>query len=102
MAYFNVVLTLSCAIAMNADLPWHLSPNLFCAVEKERIEAQVKAAEAAAQFKMDEEMRIKREREREAARLALHLVLAACHLLTSAFLSLMLHGGCYNLSSFCR
>lgn len=55
-----------------------LPPNSFCAAEKERIEAQVKAAEAAAQFKLDEELRKKREREREAARLALHMVVAAC------------------------
>ena len=100
MPYFSVALTLSYAIAVNADLP----PNLFCAAEKERIEAQVKAAEAAAQFKLDEEMRIKRGREREAARLALHMVLAACHfLISSTFLSLMLHSGYYNLSYFlCR
>lgn len=76
---------------MNADLTWASSSIFFSATEKERIEAQVKAAEAAAQFRLDEEMRIKREREREAARLALHMVLATCHLLTNAFLSLMLH-----------
>jgi hypothetical protein len=76
------------------DLPRCPHPIfLFFATEKERIEAQVKAAEAAAQFKFDEEMRMKRERERKAARLALHMVLDACHLLTSIFLSFMLHSG---------
>jgi hypothetical protein len=90
-------LTLSYVIAVNAHLQWRLPPNLFCAAEKERIEAQVKAAEAAAQLKIDEEMRIKREQEREAARLALHMVLAACHLLSSEFLNLMLHSA-YSIS----
>jgi hypothetical protein len=82
---------------VNADLPRCPHPNLFCGTEKERIEAQVKAAEAAAQFKFDEEMRMKRERERKAARLALHMVLAACHLLSSEFLNLMLHSA-YSIS----
>jgi hypothetical protein len=94
---FSVVLTLSYAIAVNADLQSCLLPNVSCAAEKERIEAQVKAAEVAAQFKLDEETRIKREQEREAARLALHMVLAACHLLSSEFLSLMLHSA-YSIS----
>lgn len=38
----------------------------------------MKAAEAAAQRKFDEEMRMKREQEREAARLALRMVLPDC------------------------
>lgn len=42
--------------------------------EKARIEAQVKAAEAAAQLKLDEEMRMKREQQRETARLALQMM----------------------------
>uniref|UniRef100_A0ACD5WYR0 Uncharacterized protein n=1 Tax=Avena sativa TaxID=4498 RepID=A0ACD5WYR0_AVESA len=67
--------------------------------EKERIEAQVKAAEAAAEFKLEEEIRMKREQQREAARLALQMVLAACHLLTSEFLCLVLHSG-YSTSPF--
>lgn len=50
--------------------------------EKARIEAQVKAAEAAAQLKLEEEMRMKREQERKAARLAVHMVLPAHHFLT--------------------
>jgi hypothetical protein len=54
--------------------------------EKARIEAQVKAAETAAQLKLEEEMRMKREKERKAARLALHMVLPACHFLTRTFL----------------
>ncbi|KAF7098874.1 hypothetical protein CFC21_100573 [Triticum aestivum] len=54
--------------------------------EKERIEAQVKAAEAAAQFKLDEELRKKREREREAARLALHMMKKTVDIDNSDFL----------------
>ena len=48
--------------------------NCFHVTEKARIEAQVKAAEAAAQLKLEEEMRMRREKERKAARLALHMV----------------------------
>jgi hypothetical protein len=85
---------------VNADLPRCPHPNLFCGTEKERIEAQVKAAEAAAQFKFDEEMRMKRERERKAARLALHMVLAACQsFLTDSKLDIT--QWLFNLSSFC-
>lgn len=54
--------------------------------EKERIEAQVKAAEAAAQYKLDEELRKKREREREAARLALHMMKKTVDIDNSDFL----------------
>jgi hypothetical protein len=65
----------------------------FLGTEKARIEAQVKAAEAAAQLKVEEEIRTKREKERKAARLALHMVLPACQFLTRTFLCLMLHYG---------
>ncbi|WVZ53985.1 hypothetical protein U9M48_004863 [Paspalum notatum var. saurae] len=54
--------------------------------EKARIEAQVKAAEAAAQQKLEEEMRIKREQEREAARLALCLMTKTVDIDNSDFL----------------
>ncbi|XP_066339479.1 transcription factor GTE12-like [Miscanthus floridulus] len=54
--------------------------------EKARIEAQVKAAEAAAQRKFDEEMRMKREREREAARLALRMMKKTVDIDNSDFL----------------
>ncbi|XP_051177528.1 transcription factor GTE12 isoform X1 [Lolium perenne] len=54
--------------------------------EKERIEAQVKAAEVAAQFKLDEETRIKREQEREAARLALQMMKKTIDIDNSDFL----------------
>ncbi|KAJ1274728.1 hypothetical protein BS78_05G083300 [Paspalum vaginatum] len=54
--------------------------------EKARIEAQVKAAEAAAQLKLEEEMRIKREQEREAARLALRLMKKTVDIDNSDFL----------------
>ncbi|TVU26505.1 hypothetical protein EJB05_29057 [Eragrostis curvula] len=54
--------------------------------EKARIEAQVKAAEAAAQLKLDEEMRMKREKEREAARLALHMMKKTVDIDNSDFL----------------
>lgn len=66
--------------------------NFFHVTERARIEAQVKAAEAAAQLKLEEEMRTKREKERKAARLALHMVLPACHFLTE-HLWLMPHYG---------
>lgn len=63
---------------MNVDLTLlHLQIS-----EKARIEAQVKAAEAAAQLKLEEETRRKREQERKAARLALHMVLPGHHVLT--------------------
>lgn len=61
----------------------------FSITEKARIEAQVKAAEAAAQRKLDEEIRMKREQEREAARLALRMVLPTCHFLASKFICLV-------------
>jgi len=62
---------------VHVDLTWlHVQIS-----EKARIEAQVKAAEAAAQLKLEEEMRRKREQERKAARLALHMVLPAHHFL---------------------
>jgi hypothetical protein len=54
--------------------------------EKARIEAQVKAAEAAAQLKIDEEMRMKREQEREAARLTLHMMKKTVDIDNSDFL----------------
>ncbi|PAN41482.1 hypothetical protein PAHAL_8G047000 [Panicum hallii] len=54
--------------------------------ERARIEAQVKAAEAAAQRKLDEEMRIKREQEREAARLALRMMKKTVDIDNSDFL----------------
>ncbi|XP_062198325.1 transcription factor GTE9-like [Phragmites australis] len=54
--------------------------------EKARIEAQVKAAEAAAQLKLEEEMRMKREQEREAARLALHMMKKTVDIDNSDFL----------------
>jgi hypothetical protein len=74
----------------------------FYITERARIEAQVKAAEAAAQRKLDEEMRIKREQEREAARLALRMVQPAYHFLTSKFICLILHlRRLLNLISFC-
>ncbi|GFS42412.1 nuclear protein X1 [Actinidia rufa] len=40
-------------------------------VKKARIEAQIKAAEAASQMKAESELKLQRDREREAARLAL-------------------------------
>ncbi|GJN07269.1 hypothetical protein PR202_ga25088 [Eleusine coracana subsp. coracana] len=68
-----------------------LSPNraLRAAMlrsQKARIEAQVKAAEAAAQLKLDEEMRMKREQERKAARLALHMMKKTVDIDNSDFL----------------
>ncbi|CAN6183495.1 unnamed protein product [Urochloa humidicola] len=54
--------------------------------EKARIEAQVKAAEAAAQLKLEEEMRTKREKERKAARLALHMMKKTVDIDNSDFL----------------
>ena len=69
---------MSCAIPVDA---YPFFTLCFYITEKARIEAQVKAAEAAAQRKLEEEMRIKREQEREAARLALRMVQPACHFL---------------------
>nr|CAB3454408.1 unnamed protein product [Digitaria exilis] len=54
--------------------------------ERARIEAQVKAAEAAAQLKLEEEMRTKREKERKAARLALHMMKKTVDIDNSDFL----------------
>nr|CAB3458048.1 unnamed protein product [Digitaria exilis] len=54
--------------------------------ERARIEAQVKAAEAAAQLKLEEEMRTKREKERNAARLALHMMKKTVDIDNSDFL----------------
>ncbi|KAF8711124.1 hypothetical protein HU200_029131 [Digitaria exilis] len=54
--------------------------------EKARIEAQVKAAEAAAQQKLDEEIRMKRQKEREAARLALRMMKKTVDIDNSDFL----------------
>ncbi|XP_062190595.1 transcription factor GTE8-like [Phragmites australis] len=54
--------------------------------EKARIEAQVRAAEAAAQLMLDEEMRMKREQERKAARLALHMMKKTVDIDNSDFL----------------
>ncbi|KAL6656581.1 hypothetical protein ACP70R_004361 [Stipagrostis hirtigluma subsp. patula] len=54
--------------------------------EKARIEAQVKAAEVAAQLKLEEEMRLKREQERKAARLALHMMKKTVDIDNSDFL----------------
>ncbi|PUZ72183.1 hypothetical protein GQ55_2G373100 [Panicum hallii var. hallii] len=54
--------------------------------EKARIEAQVKAAEAAAQLKVEEEIRTKREKERKAARLALHMMKKTVDIDNSDFL----------------
>ncbi|KAG8080428.1 hypothetical protein GUJ93_ZPchr0007g5803 [Zizania palustris] len=54
--------------------------------EKARIEAQVKAAEAAAQRKLDEEMKMKREQERRAARLALRMMKKTVDIDNSDFL----------------
>ena len=70
--------------------------------EKERIEAQVKAAEAAAQFKLDEELRKKREREREAGRLALHMVVAAWPATIQRVSKLDVPPWLFNLFPFCR
>lgn len=42
--------------------------------EKARIEAQIKAAEVAFSLRAQEELRIRRERERDAARIALQKV----------------------------
>jgi hypothetical protein len=53
----------------------------------------VKAAEAAAQQKFEEEMRMKRKQEREAARLALRMVLPAYSFLTSKFICFMVCKG---------
>jgi len=83
---------MSYAIPVDANI---VTASFFfhCNTEKARIEAQVKAAEAAAQRKFDEEMRMKREREREAARLALRMVLPACGFLTCKFICLMVCKG---------
>ncbi|KAF8731014.1 hypothetical protein HU200_016894 [Digitaria exilis] len=54
--------------------------------EKARIEAQVKAAEAAAQHKLDEEIRTKRQKERDAARLALRMMKKTVDIDNSDFL----------------
>ena len=90
---------MSCAIPVDA---YPFFTLCFYITEKARIEAQVKAAEAAAQRKLEEEMRIKREQEREAARLALRMVEPACHFLTSKFMCLMLHlRRLLNIISFC-
>ncbi|XP_066390853.1 transcription factor GTE9-like [Miscanthus floridulus] len=60
--------------------------GIFGQIEKARIEAQVKAAEAAAQLKLEEEMRRKREQERKAARLALHMMKKTVDIDNSDFL----------------
>ncbi|CAN6218932.1 unnamed protein product [Urochloa humidicola] len=62
------------------------SPVASSEQEKARIEAQVKAAEAAAQLKLEEEMRMKREKERKAARLALHMMKKTVDIDNSDFL----------------
>ncbi|KAL6840686.1 hypothetical protein ACP4OV_029550 [Aristida adscensionis] len=62
--------------------------------EKARIEAQVKAAEAAAQLRFEEEMRMKREQERKAARLALHMMKKTVDIDNSDFLK--------DLENFCQ
>ncbi|TVU02162.1 hypothetical protein EJB05_52358 [Eragrostis curvula] len=62
--------------------------------EKARIEAQVKAAEAAAQLKLEEETRMKREQERKAARVALHMMKKTVDIDNSDFLK--------DLESFCQ
>jgi len=79
---------MSYAIPVDANI---VTASFFfhCNTEKARIEAQVKAAEAAAQRKFEEELRMKREQEREAARLALRMVVPACSFLTSKFICLM-------------
>ena len=46
---------------------------VFC-TEKAKIEAQIRAAEAAAKMKAEGELKKRREREREAARMALQKV----------------------------
>jgi hypothetical protein len=75
----------------------------FNITEKARIEAQVKAAEAAAQLKLDEEMRMKREQEREAARLALHMVLRCLSFCDISFVWWMLHTMAIQLPThWCR
>lgn len=45
-----------------------------CSAEKARIEAQIKAAEAASRMKAEIELKKQREKEREAARTALQKV----------------------------
>lgn len=46
-----------------------------CITEQARIEAQIKTAEAAARMRAEEELRQQREKEREAARVAIEKVL---------------------------
>ena len=50
------------------------SPQFWFPPEKARIEAQVKAAEAAVRMKAEADRKMQLEREREAARLALQKV----------------------------
>ena len=59
----------------------------FVLAEKARIEAQIKAAEAASQMKAESELKLQRDREREAARLALQKV---CFFLLLSILGLYL------------
>jgi hypothetical protein len=62
--------------------------------EKARIEAQVKAAEAAVQLRIQEKTRMKREQEREAARVALHMMKKTVDIDNSDFLK--------DLENFCQ
>lgn len=48
--------------------------GVLCLAERARIEAEVKAAEAASRMKEQNELKMRREREREAARMALQKV----------------------------
>lgn len=48
--------------------------NVWLFAEKARIEAQLKAAEAASRMKAEKELKLQREKEREAARTALQKV----------------------------
>lgn len=50
---------------------------IFCLVQSERLrlEAEIKAAEAAARKKAEAERRVQRDKEREAARIALEEVI---------------------------
>jgi hypothetical protein len=83
-------------VGIPVEAVWSVSNFFVHITEKARIEAQVKAAEAAAQLKIDEEMRMKREQEREAARLTLHMVLP-CPSFSLLFVTSVLYGGCYRI-----
>jgi hypothetical protein len=52
----------------------HVDDYGFLLAERARIEAQIRAAEAAARLKEEAELKQQRQREREAARVALQKV----------------------------